>query len=259
MNNIDNRWYIADVDRLIQDAFADLLLDVKKEETRTLPQVKQIKWREKVQSWLECTEESKPPDDEPETQQFATSPSQSISEVTAFDDRISEESDAGSTFPHSTIESAPYEEIIRNSAAYAWLVGILQREAILQRAEQDKMEEIRSRLLRSFRAPRISRSSRSIVHSGIFILQWDPWAFVRNHGLSTEQPGQALLGAITFTGSPSDAQALMCSDYLNQTWPATGKDIAQLLVQLMNGGAGAQCRRKCHYLPLVPFVNVRFC
>ena len=66
----------------------------------------------------------------------------------------------------------------------------------------------------------------------ILELDWNPLKFLEEQKY-TEKPDEALKRAITLTGSKNDAQALTASEYLSQTWPATGEFVMELVVRVV--------------------------
>jgi hypothetical protein len=232
----------ANVIRNIQDAFERILHDERKKDEH-------ISWRSRVNDWFKSEGQlpsDKEPWDNPPDFEVPDPPS---STSTVGEGSIScSESDIPE-MKDNELGFQKYKDTIHNSSAYRWLLGTLRREAILQPADQDQMREIRAHVLRSFTDPeRISRSVSPNTQRATIILQWDPWEFVKDRD-PQQLPETALLGAITLTGSPLNAQAMMCSDYLTQTWPTTGKDVALMLANIMRGTPGTQrCGESCQIL-----------
>lgn len=229
--------YPANVIRNIQDAFERILHNERRQEEH-------VPWRNRIDYWLQ-SDELLPPDNEPwdNRPDFELPDPPSPTAVVEAGSLSLSESDVVEMKDNELVFQN-YKDTIHNSSAYMWLLGTLRREAILQPADQDQMQGIRANVLRSFTDPiRISRSVSPNTHRATFILQWDPWEFVKDR-VPEELPEKALLGAITLTGSPSNAQAMMCSEYLAQTWPSTGKDVALMLANIMKAIPGTRCSGK---------------
>lgn len=129
--------------------------------------------------------------------------------------------------------ATPYRNFIAKSPAYSWLIASLQREATVVRANPDIMENISNKILDALPSDRkVSRKASSQEHKATFEVDWDPLAFVKEQQY-TESPDIALQRAITLIGSANDAQAVTTENYLSQTWPATGKQIMRLVMDVV--------------------------
>ena len=108
----------------------------------------------------------------------------------------------------------------------------LGREAILiTRTIPDLMEDIRRKVLCA-----LPSSDHKVSNKATFELDWDPLSFVKEQQY-TESPDEALERAITLTGSANDAQAVTAGEYLSQTWPATGKNVMRLVIDVIRNTA----------------------
>ncbi|KAN0078700.1 hypothetical protein V8E54_005213 [Elaphomyces granulatus] len=134
-------------------------------------------------------------------------------------------------------DASSYRDFIVKTPAYSWLVASLQREAILTRATPDLMEDIRGKILCALPSShKVSRRAPSQEYKATFELDWDPLSFVKEQQY-TESPDEALERAITLTGSANDAQAVTAGEYLSQTWPATGKNVMRLVIDVIHNTA----------------------
>lgn len=195
----------------------------------------QVPWESRINSWLSESQHEHGLQED----QVAT-PTDSQAADWPRENETMSESDI-SEHEHGTLAFQNYGKTIKDSAAYTWLLGTLEREAVLQPTGSSLMEDIRTEILRSFANHTIyGRESFSRLERATFVLHWCPWNFVEDQE-SHEHPEEALLGSITFTGSPNDAQAAICAEYLHQTWPSTGKGTTQLLRKLMRSRPGIQC------------------
>jgi hypothetical protein len=134
-------------------------------------------------------------------------------------------------------DAGSYRDFIVKTPAYSWLVASLQREAILTRATPDLMEDIRGKILCALPSShKVSRKAPSQEYKATFELDWDPLSFVKEQKY-TESPDEALERAITITGSANDAQAVTPAEYLSQTWPATGKYVMRVVIDVIRNTA----------------------
>ncbi|KAI0104994.1 hypothetical protein GGR51DRAFT_200467 [Nemania sp. FL0031] len=124
-----------------------------------------------------------------------------------------------------------YRHFLMNTPAYQWLISEIGKEGRLLRADHDIMEDVKAIVLQCLPSP--SDGAPLQRHKGTFELQWDPLLFFKEQrfkGNLTDVFG----GAITITGSGSDAQALTVRDYLSQTWPTTCESILQLVANTIH-------------------------
>lgn len=77
-----------------------------------------------------------------------------------------------------------------------------------------------------------------------FNLDWDPAHFIQNqdaHGPGFNVLSNSLEKIVCLTGSWNNAQAATVMDYMDQTWPGTGKYIITLLKELIRLPKGQEC------------------
>ena len=163
----------------------------------------------------------------------------------AFPDAIHETSvdssmSQGSSEEENEEADAPtllaYRDFVFRSPAYEWLLASLRREFLLAPAEPNYMETIKQEIVRFLpSSSKVSRKSSAENYKMIFVVEWDPLAFV-NEQLYKGEPGEAVGAAITLTGSIKDAQAITCAQYLCQTWPAYGDHIIRLVKDVLCSG-----------------------
>jgi hypothetical protein len=131
-----------------------------------------------------------------------------------------------------------YREFITKTSAYNWLLAKMERGITQAPQEDDLLKRVHEKIWTYFGPiPRLSTRRLPVADSLIFEVIWNPLAFVIEQRYSGD-PSVALLSAITLTGSPTNAQALSCLDYLDQTWPLSGKIVASLLRKLMHASNG---------------------
>ncbi|PKY06683.1 hypothetical protein P168DRAFT_232537 [Aspergillus campestris IBT 28561] len=130
---------------------------------------------------------------------------------------------------------ATYRNIIHNSPTYTCLLNNIRRECMFAPAEPDIIGKIRRSILSSLpTSPRISRQKPAEIFDVSFRVPWDPRGFLIEQEYM-ESPEEAVEKVITLTGSTVSVQALTCGDYMQQTWPSTGKDVLKLLKVLVSG------------------------
>ncbi|KAK6335930.1 hypothetical protein TWF730_003305 [Orbilia blumenaviensis] len=130
------------------------------------------------------------------------------------------------------VQSLVYRDLIFNAPAFEWLVGSLRREVILTSTESNHMETIKNSIIKSLpQSYRVSKHRSTEAFQMIFMTGWKPLVFVGEQEYENE-PSEAIERAITLTGSAEDAQALICAQYLYQTWPSTGKHIIKLIKEV---------------------------
>jgi hypothetical protein len=143
--------------------------------------------------------------------------------------------------PLDTLDSVEkYRGFVVKTSAYSWLLVNMGRDNAQAFQEDDLLRTIHDEIWRCLPPlPRISPRRPPVAESLIFRLEWNPIAFILEQGYS-EDPSIAIQRAITLTGSPTDAQALSCLEYLNQTWPSSGKNVARLLYKIMRAENGEE-------------------
>ena len=74
-----------------------------------------------------------------------------------------------------------------------------------------------------------------------YLCCWELWDFVRDE----LEPDQTLSRVVTLTGTATNAQALICEDYVRQTWPNLGALILQSLEDMLTPGIPAEVAESC--------------
>lgn len=124
-----------------------------------------------------------------------------------------------------------YRDLVFASVAYRWLLGSLTTTVKLSVQGDDFRAALQSQISRCIgRKGRISRRRASDTYSMVFLADWDPKSFLRGQTANDTLTMSRLLGEVpTLTGSVSNAQILPSAEYLDQTWPSTGKSMLELL------------------------------
>ncbi|RAH76927.1 hypothetical protein BO86DRAFT_235955 [Aspergillus japonicus CBS 114.51] len=130
-----------------------------------------------------------------------------------------------------------YWLLIHRSPAYALLLKRIQRERIIALPELSSGAGIRKKILGALpKTPRISRKATSQTFNVALKANWDPIMFIEEQRYE-EATDYAFERIITTTGCLSSVQALTTRDYMDQTWPSTGRDVLCLVKAVVTRGA----------------------
>ncbi|KAF7555660.1 hypothetical protein G7Z17_g1968 [Cylindrodendrum hubeiense] len=143
-----------------------------------------------------------------------------------------------------------YYEFLSKTPAYQWLLSRLRQELVLAPVKSDSgsdsdidiMAKISDTIISSVQTRHVSRESSSQTYTMTFEIDWNPRVFIRDEEYQEHEgeSGEAIGMALTLTGSAKNAQALSCGQYLTQTWPSTGKQILQLVKDVVRNGSSSQ-------------------
>jgi hypothetical protein len=129
-----------------------------------------------------------------------------------------------------------YEEFIKSSESYRWLLCKLRQNQRLCFGEHNAMDEIGSRIRKEIRAQESLRKMsirRPLSNVQVdFVLQWHPRLQIKDHE-NQHIPSNVLENTLCLTGSWCEAQAMTVKDYMLQTWPITGEVILCLFENLL--------------------------
>jgi hypothetical protein len=129
-----------------------------------------------------------------------------------------------------------YRECVLETPAYDWLIGDIQRHCLLEPSSPDVMADIGSAILKGLPSQlRFSRRESVPSYKMTYTLDWDLVSFLEYQEYNKDN-AEALPLVITLTGSREAAQALTCSQYLYQTWPASAGETLNLLQALLKTG-----------------------
>ena len=133
-----------------------------------------------------------------------------------------------------------YKKLVSRTSAYTWLLASMAREIAQTSEESHALKHIRHEMSRHL-PPILKVSPRRPPDTTamIFQLHWDPMAFMSEQRYSGD-PAIVFEQAVTLTGTPRNAQALPCLQYLNQAWPASGKFVACLIQKLIRVEIGQE-------------------
>jgi hypothetical protein len=117
------------------------------------------------------------------------------------------------------------------------------------------MELIKFRIMSSlFRWRAIPDAEEPITYTTTFQLAWDLDSFFKEQ-LYHGELDEVLDRVITLTGSLEDAQAMICGQYLSQTWPSNGQSVLDLLKVVLRKTPGNVVLRWFSLLLYHPFLN----
>lgn len=137
-----------------------------------------------------------------------------------------------------------YEEFIRESDAYQWLLTKIRQHGQLTFGNPDAMSAIGTRIRKLLRAQEPLRKMSSRKPPALvrmtFNLDWNPVRFMQEAGFAVPL-GETLLRVLCLTGSWDEAQATKVIDYMDQTWPRSGRALLALLQNLLSIAEGEEC------------------
>ena len=133
-----------------------------------------------------------------------------------------------------------WDDALRRSEAYRWLVSIIHRELQSDQEMTRAMRSHRQKILRILKDEtrkheygKISRNRPPAIYTVRIELPWDIIAFLENQEYNEDTLSATIGKVITISGGPQGAQALPCRKYLEQTWPTTGGAFTDMLENLV--------------------------
>ncbi|OAP62831.1 hypothetical protein AYL99_02058 [Fonsecaea erecta] len=136
-----------------------------------------------------------------------------------------------------TQELSAYRDFILSAPAYEWLLSSLRRDLKLEPAEPDVMKNIGQQILHFLPTSRkVSKKKSAEAYQMTCRVACDIVAFCQEQEYR-RRPEEVVETVITLTGSACDAQALTCIQYMAQTWPSSGKQLLQLVKNVLQGVA----------------------
>lgn len=139
-----------------------------------------------------------------------------------------------------TIHLPSHEDFVYRSEAYMWLVTTIRQhwELAPSRTEEpslkDKISTWVRNVVRSTQSTRhlSRRRAQPRLNLDITADDWDPVKVAKSHGF-TYPLTDALEELHCLTGSWGKAQVTTVTEYINQTWPVTGKVVLSLLHKVL--------------------------
>ncbi|KAM0195699.1 hypothetical protein ACHAPI_006251 [Fusarium lateritium] len=142
--------------------------------------------------------------------------------------------DPGSTTDLSQMPQ--YRHFIQESSAYKWLLTRLEQHNRLTCQAPDIMGEIgvaiRNKVKTAESLRKMSRNRAPVPVEMTYTVNWDLVGFMRNRCIISPFSA-ALPNILCLTGTWEEAQAMTVVDYLDQTWPQTGRGLLTLLQTLL--------------------------
>ncbi|KAI1292467.1 hypothetical protein F5Y03DRAFT_21669 [Xylaria venustula] len=142
----------------------------------------------------------------------------------------------------AAIEIEPYQQIIAHSRAFEWLVSSIRNFMALGTVKDNMMGIVKQQVLHELKLhgqkhgyaeALISRHRNPAVFCVCFKLDW-PVARSYQERSSFKSLSDVFERVLTFTGDSTRAQALLCEDYICQTWPIAGPLLVQSILKLFN-------------------------
>lgn len=129
---------------------------------------------------------------------------------------------------------AAYHELIPKTEGYQWLLSRLKQELLMAPAKPSFMDTINNLITQSLQSsPQIGHHTSTTIYDAEFEVDWDIMAFLEQQQYSTALH-EAIERVITVTGSYQDSYVTTCGQYIDQTWPSSGR-ITMQLVKVMVG------------------------
>lgn len=145
-------------------------------------------------------------------------------------------------------EVARYREVLSVSPSFDSLISRIYREENLSVVDQDIASVIRNLILDKLGRPKqISRRSGLVYKRVGFMINWNLRSHLEEQQYDNEPDGyhRVLPRVVTLTGSPTNALATTCAEYMEQVWPQSGPDILGLICRL-----ASQTNRSTHQIIL---------
>jgi hypothetical protein len=144
-------------------------------------------------------------------------------------------SDPGSTTELSQIPQ--YRQFIQESSAYQWLLLKLKHHNRLICEKPNIIDEIgvaiRNKLKTAEPLRQMSRNRAPVPIEMTYTIDWDLLGFMRNRGIPSHFSA-ALPNILCLTGTWNEAQATTVIEYIDQTWPQSGRALFTLLQTLLS-------------------------
>ena len=137
-----------------------------------------------------------------------------------------------------------YIKTVLDSSSYEWFIASLKKQLLLQlnaMQPHNTVEAIRQRILEKLPTGSISKKHAPYAHTVTFDIDWQEAMEkrLRNEVLEPSlRSSGSLFDYMTVTGSPDEAQALTIRQYMNQTWPANGLQLLDILQGMLTSSNG---------------------
>jgi hypothetical protein len=130
-----------------------------------------------------------------------------------------------------------YRQFIQDSSAYRWLLAKLKQHNRLTCEKPNIMDEIgmaiRNKLKTTESLRKMSRNRAPVPIGMTYTVNWDLLGCMRNRGIPSPFSA-ALPNILCLTGTWDEAQATTVIEYMDQTWPQSGRALIALLQTLLS-------------------------
>ena len=128
------------------------------------------------------------------------------------------------------------------STQFQWLLGRLWAAVSLTMWQDSAPQKVSTPATSC-----LKRLAPSKTQNAIFKVAWDLLAFIGEQEYPSSE-GNIIERVITISESARDAQALTCTQYMEQTWPTTGVDLLQAISSAISKGDHAKVQSTYNYL-----------
>lgn len=132
-----------------------------------------------------------------------------------------------------------YQHVIENSSAYHWLRSKLEHDLLHSIPGDPYISMIGDAVFDHDIYRRVSRNSPPAKCIVEYVVDWNLLDFIQSEKYS-EAPEDVVVQALTTTGSPTEAEALTCGNYIQRTWPQSGNQFLRLLQELIVKDRGSR-------------------
>ncbi|KAI0386973.1 hypothetical protein F5Y04DRAFT_242709 [Hypomontagnella monticulosa] len=135
-----------------------------------------------------------------------------------------------------------YDRMVVNSAAYEWLISSLMRESLFHWDDSSPnvmIDQIRQKILERLPTGTISKTKTPRRYEVSFRLPWLPLKTRLEKGTQHEliTSKQSVVGsfAVAVCSSTDKLQLTTVKEYIDQTWPSSGKGLLSVVEKAVNG------------------------
>ncbi|KEY74521.1 hypothetical protein S7711_08505 [Stachybotrys chartarum IBT 7711] len=141
-------------------------------------------------------------------------------------------------------QHANYEQFVRGSGAYQWLLSKLRQHDQLTCENNSCLNEFGSRIRTHLGAEgygrKLSRRKPLATVTIKFVLNWNPQKFLQRVEFDFQSP-EKIRNMLCMTGTPNGAQALTVAEYMAMVWPGTWEPLMDLITKLITIPEGHMC------------------
>ncbi|KAF7520123.1 hypothetical protein G7054_g12877 [Neopestalotiopsis clavispora] len=137
-------------------------------------------------------------------------------------------------------ELSEFRRVVETSSAYSWLLKKLEHELLYAVSGESHIDKIAKAVFSHDAFRYVTRKSPPLRCNVEYLVDWNPLDFIYSQRYQ-EIPSVVVANALTLTGSPTQSEALICSDYIKRTWPQSGAHFLSLLQSLLATERETQC------------------